>query len=220
MNNSKITQSRKRRFRRVSLLFPVFWVALPPTFFSHTRGGEAIGLISGLRHPIFRWDYIFGTVAAGIWGAQLDTPAIWLVPIAFIIMMVFGGVLGLLGVRLPGVRPGIALSVIAFGALILSEAEPELPIAAVIVVFFAFFHGYAHGSELPPSGDGLFFTLGFAITAAALLAIGIGIGVINQWSSLEMVLEISGIVVTLAGIGFFWRAIRPSYKRTKRGASW
>ena len=220
MNNSKITQSRKRRFRRVSLLFPVFWLGLPPTVFNHTRGGGAIGLTSGLRRPFSRWDYIFGTVAAGIWGGQLGVPAIWLLPVICVITMLFGGMLGFVGVRLPRVQPGIALSVIVFAVAILSEAEPELWIAAAIVGLFAILHGYAHGTELPPGGDGLFFSLGFAITAAALLAIGVGIGVINQWSSLEMVLEISGIVVTLAGIGFFWRAIRPSDKRTNRGAGW
>ena len=219
MNNSKITQSRKRRFRRVSLLFPVFWLGLPPTVFNHTRGGGAIGLTSGLRRPFSRWDYIFGTVAAGIWGAQLDTPAIWLLPIAFIIMMVFGGVVGLLGVRLPGVRPGIALSVIAFGALILSEAEPELWIAAAIVGLFAILHGYAHGTELPPGGDGLFFSLGFAITTGGLLAIGIGIGVIDLWTSLQLVLD-AGIVITLAGVAFLWQAIRPIDKKTNRGIGW
>src|SRR5438874_2409439 len=87
MNNSKITQSRKRRFRRVSLLFPIFWVALPPTAFAYTRGGRAIGFTSGLRRPFSRWDYIFGTVAAGIWGGQLGVPAIWLLPVIFVITM-------------------------------------------------------------------------------------------------------------------------------------
>jgi urease accessory protein len=219
MNNCKITQSRQRRFRRVSLLFPVFWLALPPTVFAPTRGGEAIGLTSGLRRPFSRWDYIFGTIAAGIWGAQLGAPAIWLLPVIFVIMMVLGGMLGFVGVRLPRVQPGIALSVIVFAVAILSEAEPELWIAAAIVGLFAIFHGYAHGTELPPGGDGLFFSLGFALTTVGLLAIGIGIGVIDPWSSLQLVLD-AGIVIALAGVAFFWQAIRPSDRSTKRGASW
>ena len=219
MNNSKITQSRKRRFRRVSLLFPIFWVALPPTVFAYTRGGRAIGFTSGLRRPFSRWDYIFGTVAAGIWGGQLGVPAIWLLPVIFVIMMLFGGMLGFVGVRLPRVQPGIALSVIVFAVAILSEAEPELWIAAAIVGLFAIFHGHAHGTELPPGGDGLFFSLGFAITTGGLLAIGIGIGVIDLWTSLQLVLD-AGIVITLAGVAFLWQAIRPSDKRTNRGANW
>src|SRR5205085_1147920 len=121
------------RFRRVSLLFPIFWVALPPTAFAYTRGGRAIGFTSGLRRPFSRWDYIFGTVAAGIWGGQLGAPAIWLLPVICVITMLFGGMLGFVGVRLPRVQPGIALSVIVFAVAILSEAEPELWIAAAIV---------------------------------------------------------------------------------------
>ena len=219
MNNSKITQSRKRRFRRVSLLFPIFWVALPPTAFAYTRGGRAIGFTSGLRRPFSRWDYIFGTVAAGIWGGQLGVPAIWLLPVICVITMLFGGMLGFVGVRLPRVQPGIALLVIVFAVAILSEAEPELWIAAAIVGLFAILHGYAHGTELPPGGDGLFFSLGFAITTGGLLAIGIGIGVIDLWTSLQLVLD-AGIVITLAGVAFLWQAIRPSDKRTNREANW
>jgi len=134
--------------------------------------------------------------------------------------MVLAGMLGLLGVRLPGVRPGIALSIIAFGVVILSEADPELWIAAAIVGLFAIFYGYAHGTDPPPGGDGLFFSLGFAITTGALLAIGIGIGAIDVWPSLQMILEIAGIVITLAGVAFFWQAIRPSDRSTKPGAGW
>jgi len=217
--NTKMVQSRTRHVRRVSLLFPVFWLALPPRVFARVPGGEAIGFTSGLRHPISRWDYILGTVAVGMWAAQLGAHAIWLLPATFVIMMVLWGMLGLLGVRLPGVRPGIALSVIAFGVIIMNEAEPELWIAAAIVGLFAIFHGYAHGTDSPPSGDELFFSLGFAITTGALLAIGLGIGVIDLWSPLQIVLD-AGIVVTLAGVAFLWRAIRPSDGNRTREPGW
>ena len=36
-----------------------------------------------------------------LWGAQLGAPAIWLLPVAFPIMMAFGGLLGLAGIALP-----------------------------------------------------------------------------------------------------------------------
>ena len=47
-------------------------------------------------------------VAVGLWGAQLGAPAIWLLPVAFPMVMAFGGLLGLMGVPLPGIEIGIA----------------------------------------------------------------------------------------------------------------
>jgi urease accessory protein len=78
-------------------------------------------------------------VAVGMWGAQLGAPAIWLLPVTFPIVMAFGGMLGLLGVKLWGIETGIALSAIALGLAVLCEARPKLWIAAVIVGFFATF---------------------------------------------------------------------------------
>jgi urease accessory protein len=57
-------------------------------------------------------------VAVGIWGAQLGAPAIWVLPVTFPIVMAFGGVLGGLGVPIPGIEIGIALSAIVLGGVI------------------------------------------------------------------------------------------------------
>ena len=49
-------------------------------------------------------------VAVGLWGAFLGTPAIWILPVVFPVVMALGGALGVLGVPMPGVETGIALS--------------------------------------------------------------------------------------------------------------
>ena len=49
-------------------------------------------------------------VAVGIWGAFLGRPAIWVLPVVFPLVMAFGGALGVIGVPLPAVEAGIALS--------------------------------------------------------------------------------------------------------------
>ena len=38
-------------------------------------------------------------ISVGLWGAQLGAPAIWLLPVAFPMVMAFGGTLGLMGIR-------------------------------------------------------------------------------------------------------------------------
>ena len=61
--------------------------------------------------------------------------------------------LGILGVPLPGVELGIALSAIVLGVMVALAARPQLLMAALLVGAFAIFHGYAHGAELPPGNE-------------------------------------------------------------------
>ena len=68
-------------------------------FWRTRTGGEAAGLLSGLRHPVSGLDHILAMVAVGLWGAQLGRPAVWLLPVTFPMVMAFGGMLGLIGLR-------------------------------------------------------------------------------------------------------------------------
>ena len=71
-----------------------------------------------------------------------------LLPVVFPLVMAFGGVLGILGVPLPGVEIGIAISAVVLGMMVALAARPPLWVAAVLVGAFAIFHGHAHGAEL------------------------------------------------------------------------
>ncbi|HEU4678301.1 MAG TPA: HupE/UreJ family protein, partial [Terrimicrobiaceae bacterium] len=120
--------------RRTFLFLLLLW---PVTAFAHTGGGEAVGFWSGLEHPISGLDHILAMVAVGLWGAQLGPPAVWLLPVTFPIVMAFGGMLGLMGLKLPGIEVCIALSAVALGFMVLREAKPNLWAAALLVAFFA-----------------------------------------------------------------------------------
>ena len=109
--------------------------------------------------------------------------------------------------KLPGIEVGIALSAIGLGAAVLFEARPKLWIAAVLVGFFAIFHGHAHGTELPAGANGVLYSLGFVIATGLLHATGIGIGLIHRWPAGQKVLRVAGAVVALAGLVFFWQAL-------------
>ncbi len=179
----------------------------PIAALAHQSGGEAIGFLGGLKHPVSGWDHVLAMVAVGLWGAQLGAPAIWLLPVTFPMVMAFGGMLALLGVPLPGGEIGIALSAIALGGVVLAEARPPLPAAALLVGFFAIFHGHAHGTELPPGANGLLYSVGFVIATGALHATGIGIGLVHRWRAGAIALRVAGAVVAGAGVVFLWRAL-------------
>ena len=188
------------------------WLAVSAAMLSspalaHVEQGQAAGLLAGLAHPVSGLDHVLAMVAVGLWGAQLGAPAIWLLPLTFPIVMALGGLLGLLGVPLPGVELGIAASAILLGAAVMTERRLPLVAAAVLVGVFAVFHGHAHGTELPPGQSGLLYSLGFVVATGCLHAIGIAIGAIHRWPAGRVALRIAGGGVGLAGLVFLWRTV-------------
>jgi urease accessory protein len=191
--------------RAARLSLPLFlWSAAA---FAHTRGGEGAGFVAGLAHPVSGLDHVLAMIAVGLWGAQLGPPAVWLLPVTFPMVMAFGGTLGLIGVKIPGIEIGIALSAIGLGAAVLFEARPKLGIAAVLVGFFAIFHGHAHGTELPAGANGLLYSIGFVIATGLLHMTGIAIGLVHRWPAGKTALRCAGAVVALAGLAFLWKAL-------------
>lgn len=189
--------------RRLFLFSLLLW---PATAFAHIRSGEAMGFVSGFEHPISGWDHILAMVAVGIWGAQLGAPAIWLLPVTFPMVMAFGGFLGLIGVRLPGVEFGIAASALLLGTMVCVEARPKLIWAAVLVGAFGLYHGHAHGTELPPGQSGMLYSMGFVIATGCLHGIGIGLGLIHPFPAGRWALRGAGAGIAMMGLLFVWRA--------------
>jgi urease accessory protein len=193
--------------RSTKIAWPLLLLLWPTTASAHILGDQAGGFISGFEHPISGLDHIVAMVSVGLWGAQLGAPAIWLLPVTFPIVMAFGGMLGLMGVPLPGTEIGIALSAIGLGAMVASEARPPLWIAAVLVGFFAIFHGHAHGTELPPDESGVLYSIGFVVATGLLHLTGIGIGLIHRWKAGEVTMRLGGAAVAITGCVFLWEAL-------------
>jgi len=193
------------RARHITMAAALILLASPAD--AHIRQGEATGFLSGLAHPISGLDHIIAMVAVGLWGAQLGAPAIWLLPVTFPMVMAFGGFLGLIGIPLPGVEIGIALSGVLLGAVVLFELKAPLFLAAALVGIFGLYHGHAHGAELPPGENGLLYSLGFVLATGALHAAGIGIGTIHRWGWGRTALRLAGAGISLGGVSFLLEAL-------------
>lgn len=179
----------------------------PALVLAHASGGGATGFLEGLGHPVSGLDHVLAMLAVGLWGAQLGAPAVWLLPVAFPMVMALGGALGLVGVALPGVEVGIAVSALVLGLAVTVEARPRPPVAAALVGFFAVFHGHAHGTELPPGADGVLYSLGFVVSTGALHAGGILLGLAHGIPAGRVALRVAGAVVAAAGAVFLARAL-------------
>jgi len=197
------TRLLNRSTQAIALL-AAFWAQ---TAYAHLLQGEASGFLTGFLHPVSGADHVLAMVAVGLWGAQLGPPAIWVLPVAFPLVMALGGMLGFLGVPVPGVEYGIAASAVILGAAVAFEARPSIVIAGLLVGFFAIFHGHAHGTELPPGQSALLYSMGFVIATGCLHALGIGIGTVHRWRWGQKLLRASGTMVAAAGVFFLWRAV-------------
>jgi urease accessory protein len=197
----------RERILAVFIRMPAMVLLFTGTALAHPQKGQATGFLTGFHHPISGLDHVLAMVAVGLWGAQLGSPAIWLLPVAFPMVMAVGGMLGLLAVPVPGVEYGIAASAILLGAAVMFEFRPRLEIAAALVGIFAIFHGYAHGAELPPGQNAMFYSIGFVIATGCLHAAGIGIGTLHRWNFGQKLLRLAGAIVALGGAFFMWKAI-------------
>lgn len=187
--------------RRLCAAVPLTLLALgaSPAWGHADAAGAAGGFVAGFLHPLLGWDHLVAMVAVGLWGAFLGLPALWLLPVVFPLVMAAGGALGVLGVPLPGVETGIALSAVVLGGMVALAARPPLPVAVVIVGLFAIFHGHAHGTELPQAADPLVYSLGFVVATGLLHAGGIAFGLLVRWPVGRVAVRCLGVLVALVG---------------------
>jgi urease accessory protein len=186
----------------MAILVPATMAAEPAL--AHSVGNSAAGFMAGFLHPPSGLDHLLAMVSVGIWGAELGAPAIWLLPIAFPLIMAVGGAFGVIGVPLPAGELLIALSVVILGTLVATARRLPVAAALAIVGTFAIAHGHAHGVELPMAADALAFTVGFVLATGLLHLAGIMIGVLARWPSGVIAIRACGGVVALTGCYFVY----------------
>ena len=183
--------------------FGLFALQLVATTAAQAHTGEDIGgFLSGAMHPISGWDHVVAMVAVGLWGAFLGRPAIWILPVVFPLVMAFGGALGVLGVPVPHVETGIALSAIVLGLAVAVALRAPLWLATTMVAIFAVFHGHAHGTELPGAANPFAYAFGFVVATGCLHILGILFGLLVRWPAGQYLVRASGVVIALAGLAF------------------
>src|SRR5208283_978235 len=126
---------------------------VPINAHAHSAGMAVNGWHDGFNHPLHGWDHLVVMIGVGLWAAQHRGRAVWLIPLTFVGVMTLGGIVGASGVILPGVELGILLSVAVFSVLVARRIQFRMGPAMLLVGFFAFFHGFAHGAEMPGSAS-------------------------------------------------------------------
>lgn len=168
------------------------------------HSGYEGGIFAGLLHPILGIDHLLAMVTVGLLSAQMGGRAIWTVPATFVSVMALSGVMGILGIPLPFVEYGIAISVVALGIALFAPKKLPVVLAMAFVGIFALFHGHAHGTELPELSetalDVFAYVFGFLVSTATLHLIGALVGQMAISTSRgASILRISGAVIAAVG---------------------
>ena len=202
-----IVKSGSRRGR--ALAFALVLGALPALCAAH-GADDGEGFASGLLHPVFGFDHLLAMVSVGIVSAQLGAASLWRVPLAFVIAMALGGLLGALQVPLPLREAGIAVSVVVLGIAVVAARRHARPHWIFpFVLFFGLCHGHAHGAEMPRSVSPAFYTLGFLTSTALLHVAGLLIGelALRRERACKL-LRCSGAAMALVGLGLLIRGVQ------------
>ena len=191
--------------------------------YAHTYTGM-IGFYDGLSHPVLGLDHFLAMISVGIISAQIGGRAIWTIPSTFVLIMIVGGLIGIYAEMNQLLKSsalneigqtfifadflyllieiGILVSVIALGLAIAIEKKLPVVITIIFVGIFGFFHGSAHGLEMPWAANPFLFALGFATGTVTLHMFGVIIGyfaIKTKFSTI--ILKMTGIC--FAGIGIY-----------------
>ena len=162
-------------------------------------GHDVSGLSAGLIHPLSGIDHLLAMLAVGLWAAQNRGRKIWILPTAFILMMVVGAKFALIYPFMPLIESGIAASVLALGVIIALSLRPSTRLSIVIASLFGLFHGYAHGLEMLGINEIQGYALGFVVTTAALHLAGI-VTVIATRTRFVKLPQMLGGIITVSGV--------------------
>jgi urease accessory protein len=193
----------EKRFIR-SVILAIFLGLIPGVAYAHDGSNVPFGgFLSGLVHPVLGTDHLLAMLSVGILSAQIGGRAIWTVPATFVSVMALGGALGLIDIGLTSIELGIAASLVLLGLIIAAERKLHILLAMAGVGFFAIFHGYAHGAEMPTTAEPVLYAAGFLTGTALIHIAGVVIGdVAKHYQRGKVALRVGGGLIAMVGILF------------------
>ena len=86
--------------------------------------------------------------------------------------------------------------------MIALAVRAPLAVTATIVAWFAIFHGYAHGAELPAAANAVSYAFGFVVATGLLHAVGILVGTIRAWRWGAKAVRAAGAASAFVGVHY------------------
>lgn len=167
------------------------------------HGSHGSGIVAGFTHPIFGFDHLLAIGCLGLIIPTMKDKKSWLVAVAFTLTMAISGWLGIGTEGFLYMENGIALSVVLLGILLVLKVKLPLLLFTFAAIVIAFFHGFAHGVEMPASTSALVYISGYSLGVILIFVASIGISNLMLKSTQPIgkhLVRTSGILI--AGLGF------------------
>jgi urease accessory protein len=190
----------------VAALVVPTWLATASPILAHENEVIRFGsFLGGMTHPVLGPDHLLAMLCVGILSSQIGGRAILTVPATFVVAMAAGGAVGVATGALPMglVELGIGASVLLLGGIIAAARRIPTRAAMAAVAVFGFFHGYAHGVEIPSIADAALYALGFVTGTALIHVAGVLIGEVSrQYAAGSGAIRVAGASIALIGALF------------------
>lgn len=137
-------------FRKIAVAVATLAFA-EPAFAHHLMGGHQAttfgeGLLSGLGHPVIGVDHFAAVVAIGCLASAQRSGA--LAVIGYIVAMMVGVALHLMGTNVPAAELLVALSVLFLGAIVVWRRDITIGATLTLFAIVGLIHGYALGETI------------------------------------------------------------------------
>jgi urease accessory protein len=167
------------------------------------HGSHGDGIIAGLTHPIFGLDHLLAISCIGFIIPTLKDKNYWHIPLGFTLAMAISGWMGIGTDGFMNMEMGIAASVVLLGTILALTTKPPYLLFAIASIIIAYFHGYAHGVEMPESSSAFVYIAGYSIGVMLLFLVSISlVNIMYKWNkplSMQSVKAI-GVCIMLAGL--------------------
>ena len=204
------------QFTRFGSILTVLVLSAGNASAHHIMGGRTPatfgeGMLSGLGHPVIGLDHFAVVVAVGCIAAMHSAGTALV--IAFIVSMMAGVALHVIGANVPAAEILVALSVIALGVLMLGRRQMSAASALVLFAPVGLVHGYAlgesiYGAEQTPLYA---YLLGLAViqSAIALVAMTVARSVAGPSKDLSP-LRLVGAGIAGIGLAVLMQQVVPA----------
>jgi urease accessory protein len=192
------------------LMLFVFSIVFSQISNAHPGHGDYPSFMSGLMHPFSGIDHLLVIFLVGFWSVCC-LKKIWIGPLAFMLGMAFGAILGFASVSIAWLEWAISLSVIFAGVFTILRKKMDSYLGLFLLAIFGIFHGLAH-SEVLSTMPMNFLSASVQDLAGLLFATGmlhlLGIGVAKLGNaSLPMISKSAGAISFTYGLFLIFKLI-------------
>lgn len=154
----------------------IFILGALPLLLVQPSGVASAGLSAGFIQPVAHIHHAILLIGVGILAAYLGKEAVFMLPLAFLLMFIIGALLEIGVEAFPGLRIFILGAVLLFGIALNTTYNKVFIISVCVASSLAFHFGVNYISSMPQIASPLYFLIGIIINQILLLSTGVSLG--------------------------------------------